>query len=223
MDSARIDRLRASSFAALGLRCNPFGELDRSDRARVACVSVERFAAHLKEPRRALQLMGDHGRGKSTHLLALHARHYAECAYDQVHLDSGPLAPAPGLRFVDSVENVPEKARTRLFRSASGLAITTHRDHTAELRRYGFEVLTARIGIASLADLATIVEARIMHQELDGYSAPRPSRERLAELHADFGDDVRGIEGVLYADYERLRTTRTGAYPPLLLPEPRSS
>lgn len=66
-------------------------------------------------------------------------------------------------------------------------------------------MLTARIGIAHLTELEAIVETRVSGQELMGRSATRPSLRRLAELYERFGDDVRGIEHALYADYERMR------------------
>ena len=61
-------------FAHLNLRFNPFGEATPEERAKLAVVDIERFAQRLCAPGFAVQFIGEHGRGKSTHLLALHAR-----------------------------------------------------------------------------------------------------------------------------------------------------
>ena len=222
-----LDSLRASSFERLNLRRNPFGELPREERAAIACADTAGPAAFLRGARqgerRALQLVADHGRGKSSLLMAVHAREFPDAPYTQLRLGSPvPEGGAP-LQFVDSIENLSWLGRRKLYSRCQVLACTTHRDLGGELRRAGFGVVSLNIGIESVDDLSRIVEARISAAALQtkALSAvslpdstllsggspliPRPSRRRLEDLFEEYGDDVRSIEHALYRDFERAR------------------
>ena len=222
-----LEALRANSFERLNLRRNPFGELPREERAAIACADTAGPSAFLRGARagerRALQLVGDHGRGKSSLLIAVHAREFPEAPYTQIRTSQPAPNTEAALQFVDSVENLSWLGRRKLYSRCQVLAYTTHRDLSAELRRAGFGVVSLSVGIQSIEELARIVEARIgaaaLHPKARATAAlpaaallagetrviPRPSRRRLEDLYRDYGDDVRSIEAALYRDYERAR------------------
>jgi len=60
-----------SPYLRWNLLRNPFGELTRQERAELAVVDVAIYLAELQAGRTALHFLGDQGRGKSTHLLAI--------------------------------------------------------------------------------------------------------------------------------------------------------
>lgn len=200
----------ATSFDRIHLRWNPFGELDPDERAALACVELGDHGEFLRVERRVLQLVADHGRGKSTLLLALHRRDFAGSRYTQLH--EGDPAPEMGtgvgahpVDFVDSIENLGFWARRRMYRRVRSLACTTHRDLSREMRRAGLTVRTVRVGIEGLADLERIAAGRIRYARTWTGEPPALPPPRLAELYAEYGDDVRGIEYQLYLDYQRLK------------------
>jgi hypothetical protein len=86
----------ALPFAHLNLRRNPFGEFQPAQRAVLAVAEVERFVRRLAQPGYAVQFIGDQGRGKTTHLLAI-MRHFPRAAY--VHVGQGQRPPIPQIRI----------------------------------------------------------------------------------------------------------------------------
>ena len=67
-------------FAHLNLRRNPFGEFSVEERAQLAVVDLEPAIAHLSSDvangrGAVVQVLGEKGFGKTTHLLALYSRH----------------------------------------------------------------------------------------------------------------------------------------------------
>ena len=79
-------------FSHLNLRRNPFGELTAAERTRLAIVEFDAALQHLKSPRSVVQVVGEKGYGKTTHLLALAAQ-FSEHAY--VHIPEGQRATIP--------------------------------------------------------------------------------------------------------------------------------
>ena len=61
-------------FAHLNLRRNPFGEVAREERPALVVADLEPLLAEIADPGRAVQIIGDSGRGKTSLLLALGAR-----------------------------------------------------------------------------------------------------------------------------------------------------
>ncbi len=211
MTTTALDSLRASSYERISLRRNPFGELPREERAELARVCTAGLAAFIHGAkdvgRRALQLVADHGRGKSTLMIALHAREFPDAPFTQLHLSDPVPSPEPKapVHFVDSIENLSWLSRRKLYSQCPTLVCTTHRDLSRELRRAGFGVHSVRVGIQSVDELELIVQARLDAATLDAHQSPTPTRARLEELYCIHGDDVRSIEHALYSDYEDLR------------------
>jgi hypothetical protein len=59
------------AYSHLNLRRNPFGEVEFEDIASLAITQVEQYVERLRQPKYAVQFLGEQGRGKTTHLYAL--------------------------------------------------------------------------------------------------------------------------------------------------------
>lgn len=193
------------AFAHLNLRRNPFGDPTPQQRGELAVVDdLDELAAHLSKARAAVQFIGDKGRGKSTHLLALRAR-FPEAAYVRIGPGERPVIPDTDPLLVDELQNLPRRLRAALFRRGCSLAIGTHVDLRAELRRAGRGVVTIhprrRISVALLR---RIFERRIEWARRGPGRVPGLTHATLDDLHQRFGDDVRAMEQYLYDVFQSL-------------------
>ncbi|MFT5127396.1 MAG: hypothetical protein ACI8W8_000999 [Rhodothermales bacterium] len=194
----------ARPFAHLNLRHNPFGELEHETFVALAVVDVAEFAKLLNRPSVALQFVGRHGRGKTTRLSVLHAL-FATAPYTQVYPDEPvPSFSAAPLHFVDSVDHLATTKRRRLFACADRIVVTTHVDLSAEFANAGFGVTTIRVEGVSRELLAEIVRRRIVHARRGPGPIPSVGNTEIDQLIANFGDDLRTIESVLYERFQSL-------------------
>ena len=186
-------------FAHLNLRRNPFGELPPLERVRVAVVDIACWLPWLSGDRRALQWVGDCGRGKTTHLLALHAR-LPQAAYVYLPEEGGcPPIPAGRPLLIDEAQRLPWRTRSRVFNSGCPLVLGTHVDLSRPLRRHGYQVRTVQVAAGVDADrLATIINRRIDAARLAAGPVPQLSMGDAQRLLERWRDDIRGIEGFLY-------------------------
>ena len=195
-------RAHPNPYARLNLRRNPFGSVPLDRWHEVALVDVARFAERLARPGYAVQFRGDCGRGKSTHMRALHA-HFSDAPFVYFPPDgSKPAVPRAERLFLDEAQRMSWLHRERVFRRTSSLAIATHGDHAGQLRRLGFQVETVEVGGLDLPRLRAIVDRRIGWAST-GEPAVRIEDARLAELIAAHGDDLRAIESELYEQVQR--------------------
>jgi len=109
-------------FAHLNLRRNPFGEVAAEERPALAVVdeaALDGLAARLRaaldgDARTTVQLLGEKGFGKTTHLLALRAR-FVGSPYRHVAEGERP-APDPAALpqskpfFLDESQRVPRRS-----------------------------------------------------------------------------------------------------------------
>ncbi|WP_345683285.1 hypothetical protein [Novipirellula caenicola] len=178
---------------------NPFGELTREERAELAVVDVAELASHVQGSQRALQLIGECGRGKTTRMLAL-LRHFPDASY--VYLDEqlpcGAIAEGVPL-LIDEAQRLPRKVMHRVFATGLPLVLATHRDLTRPLKKAGYGVTTYRLGDTNNARLvAESANRRIEASRLGPGPIPRLSIRDADALVSRFGSDIRGIEGYLY-------------------------
>ncbi|RMG08495.1 MAG: hypothetical protein D6731_21835 [Planctomycetota bacterium] len=207
-DPRRLEANRAClalPFAHLNLRYNPFGELPLELRPSLAVLDPEPFLARLAPLRAALQFLGEKGRGKTTHLLAL--RSARPGVY--VHLpEDGPLPAVPldaPLLYLDESQRLPWRLRRALFAGPSRLVLGTHRDHRRALRWAGRPVVTVKVGDAlDETRLREILERRIEAARRGPGPVPRLTKRAIERLLARFGDDLRGIEHFLYERFQAL-------------------
>jgi hypothetical protein len=202
-------------FADLNLCRNPFGEVGRADRGRLAVVEVDHCVQRLKRARYAVQFLGGQGRGKTTHLLAI-LRAVPGAAY--VWVDERGRARIPQGRplLIDEIQRLPHRRRRRLWRRMVPLALGTHEDLREELARDGYEVETVHAAAGLDAGrLARILNRRIEFFRRDPGPLPRIERETAQAMIDRFGDDLRAIQWHLY---ERFQNLSEGCRPPNAFP-----
>jgi hypothetical protein len=193
-------------FGHLNLRRNPFGELELSQRARLAVAEVDRFVRRLKRPGFAVQFTGEKGRGKTTHLLAI-MRHFPEAAY--VHVGENerpPRIPLGQPLLIDEAQRLPRWRRQCVFRRPGSLVLGTHQDLKSELTGAGFEVETVEVGDRLNARrLRQMLNRRIDWARRGPGAVPQVTVETAQAMIGRFGDDVRAIEWHLYEQFQGLR------------------
>jgi hypothetical protein len=191
-------------FIHLNLRRNPFGELNPRERMEVAVSDVERYVEALREPGFAVQFLGDQGRGKTTHLLSIW-RHFPESPYLRIGDGERPRIPVGDPLLLDEVQRISRWTRRRVFRRNTSLAIGSHEDHEAELKRAGKRVVTVEVAnLMAAPRLQTILQRRIDAVRRQQGPRPRIKSETVESLIAQFGSDIRGMEGHLYEVFQQL-------------------
>ena len=191
-------------FAHLNLCRNPFGELSFADRAGLAVVEIDRFVRRVRQPGYAVQFLGDKGRGKTTHLLALR-QHFPEAPYLHIGEGQRPRIPRGHPLMIDEIQRLPRWRRRWVFRRSVSLVIGTHEDVSAELLRAGFEVDSIEAGALLDAErLHEILNRRIRWARRAPGPVPRVTLNTAGALIERFGDDVRAIEWHLYEMFQGL-------------------
>jgi hypothetical protein len=199
-------------YAHLNLRRNPFGELAPEERPMRAIVDGRRWAAALAGADRfALQVLGESGRGKTTHLLALRAE-LPRSTYR--HITEGERISARAIAtgsptIIDECQRLPPRARRRVFARGGPLLLGSHEDHGVELARAGYRVDT--LYPAESLDrerLAAILAERIEASRRGPGPVPRISEPALDALRARYGTDVRAMEHCLYETFQTLAEIR---------------
>ena len=207
--------MRSHSYQRLNLRFNPFGELTREQRVELALVNLHGLADFLREPRRILQFIADHGRGKTTHLLCLHQQlnELGDWPYAQLYPGESEQLSHSKSHCIDSIENLSFWRRWQVYRRYRSLAVTTHRDLSREMRWAGLQVKTVMVGLASRdsTQLARIFNRRVEFARLsENLELPLVSELRVTQLQQQFGDDIRAMEHQLYEEYYQLREAQHG-------------
>jgi len=184
----------SSGFAHLNLRWNPFGEPDPSERPDLVVGNVSHWVDRLRRPGVAIQFVGEHGRGKSSRLLALHRNGrfpYYRAGRQVVPIHSGTL-------LIDEAQQLTWGRRWRVFRACSALALTTHADLSSQLIKAGFTVETVSVCGASAETVAAIFERRLAWARKGDGPLPHVPQQTIEHLLHRFGDDIRGMEACLY-------------------------
>jgi len=192
------------SYASINLRFNPFGELHPGERQKLACVDVSDLIQHLETPHTIVQFLAGHGRGKTTHLLALH-RHFKKFPYMKLYPGDCPEFMQSAGCFVDSIENLSLLARWRVYRRYEHLAVTTHRDLSIEMRMAGLTVKTVRVSSNHVDLLQNIFHQRINYARRNGGGMPTIDVKKIKVLQQKYGDDIRAMEAELYEYIDELR------------------
>ena len=207
--SSSFERKLALPFAHLNLRFNPFGELPRDVRGFLAVVDVERFLGPLQLPHFALQFIGDQGRGKTTHLLAIQQQ-LPRAAY--VYLDEfekHPPIPSGNPLLIDEAQRLTWLERRVAFRKGVGLAIGTHDDLSGPLQKFGYQVTTVPVDrLINPRQLLECFNRRIAYARRASGPLPLVTLRTATEIHRRFGTDIRAMEGHLYDVYQNLEEVR---------------
>jgi len=188
-------------FAHLNLRFNPFGEAGLADRGELAVVDLPPLRGG-----DVVQFVGDSGRGKTTHLLALLAR-YPGAVYER--LDEGQdrcrgEVPRTGLFLLDEAQRLRPSLLPRLLGREGPLALGTHADLSAAAGR---PLPSVRLSGLDPARLRAILERRIAWARRGPGPVPVVGDSTLRELIRRHGDDLRAIEGTLYDAFQGMKET----------------
>ena len=199
----------ALPFAYLNLRRNPFGELTREERTQLAVVEIQEALEHLTLPRSCVQVVGEKGYGKTTHLLAI-AGHFPDSSY--IHIPEGERCVIPSggnPLLIDEAQRLTRLQRWSVLRSGRRLVLGTHEDFAKGLDRAKRPVLTlAADRLTDAARVFRILNARIQLARRASGPIPSISESTVIQLLARFGSDLRSIEHSLYHVFQQLGEIR---------------
>jgi len=193
-------------YSHLNLRRNPFGEATTEQRIQLAVANMDEIRVLFCRPKSAIQFIGDHGRGKTSHLLALKRELLAKQGLNTPYLrlrDDWRIPHSKHL-LLDEGELLWRRPFWRLI-TVQSLAISTHRDLSGLLRAFGFSVCTIQIGAATSSNLREIFEKRIEWARQGTGPVPQISETTTKSLIERYGDDVRAMEDALYDHVEAMQ------------------
>lgn len=186
-------------FESLNLRWNPFGEPAPEDRAALAVADLPEL-----RPGDPVQIVGERGRGKTTLLLALAARH-AGAVYARVEEGEDRFrgrVPDGGTLLLDEADRLRPRLLRRLVGRPLRMALGTHGDLSGAAGR---PLRTARAGVADPGRLGEILRRRIEWARRGPGPVPRIPPELVRRLIDRFGDNLRAMEGFLYDVFQDLK------------------
>lgn len=176
------------------------------ERTVLAVVETRAALQHLTMSRSVVQIVGEKGYGKTTHLLAL-ATHFASASY--VHIPEGERIAIPKTGepiLIDEAQRLTLMQRLQVFRSNRRLILGTHKDFEKDLRRAARSVLTiAADQFTNESRIHTLLNARVQSARRTDGSIPTITMQTASRLFAQFGSDIRSIEHSLYHTFQQLR------------------
>jgi hypothetical protein len=189
-----------ASFTDLNWRLNPFGAplFHEESELIVAQFDLDELATWLLQPGRAVEFVGPEGRGKSTHLRALHAR-FADKPF--THLAKGvpaPPIPSASVVFVDEIQRLGWFRRCQLWMRPVSFALASQRSRAWELRCLAREVRTCWLSGLGVSELETYVAQRLAWAKCSSGASPVVPENLLISIGKRHGQDVRAIESDLY-------------------------
>ncbi len=160
-------------YHQVGLRRNPFVAAPQTGIANELFVS-----RGLPDPpgpgaSTLVQVIGDQGAGKTTHVqqwrrLTPGPYHYLPRRPRADRWQRGPIGP---IVYGDEIDRMPRPLRRRWFRELAGIGATlvigTHRDLSGLGRRSGFEVITHHLPPLDRDTLAQIVDRRLLAETIE--------------------------------------------------------
>lgn len=201
--------LASLPFEHLNLRRNPFGEFSAEERTQLAIVELTAALNHLqssfqKHPP-VLQVIGEKGFGKTTHLLSI-AAHFPSATY--IHIPEGncPNISVEGEPLlIDEAQRLTLGQRLWLFRSQRTLVLGTHRDFTQHLEWAGRAVLTLNAAQHTTPErIEQILNDRIRSVRRSSGPIPTVTSASASALFTLYGSDLRSIQHHLYDVFQSL-------------------
>lgn len=169
-------------------------------------VDISEAIQHLAQPRSVVQIVGDKGFGKTTHLLAL-TRQFPDHGY--VHIPDGQRVDIPDSGeplLIDEAQRLTLPQRWKTFRSDRRLILGTHRDFSYALETAGRPVLTLYADrFTDATRVCTIFNVRIHSVRRTDGPIPSIKVETAARMFTEFGSDLRSMEHELYLIFQQLR------------------
>ncbi|MEJ2012014.1 MAG: hypothetical protein P8X64_07285 [Anaerolineales bacterium] len=204
-------------FERFNLRANPFRALTEDEWAALAWLHPALLSA-LGQPFPILQIRGESGRGKSSALLAVKRELLARGR------DPHYLYLPPGVHrlkrdqqwgdplLLDEIERLPIRVRRRLFQRTlqfegrpPGLVFSSHEDLTQEIERLRpAAVLSLKLPPVTRRQLMDLLHHRIRAASPGGGLPIWFAADAVSLLIEVYGDDLRGIERMVYEVFQRL-------------------
>ncbi|MFN3266707.1 MAG: hypothetical protein ACK41E_07690 [Deinococcales bacterium] len=188
------------AFVTHNLRWNPFEELPLEERHLIA---VEIPELELKIGH-AILILGEKGRGKTTHLLKLRQQHPNAPYIYLPEFGTQPRVPKADLIFLDEAQRLPHFFRRQIWKRAKSWVIASHQNHQDELRRAGFTTQILHLHGLSLGKLEQIMQRRLEWARRNAGDLPQVPTQILEALLKQYHDDLRSIEDALYTYYQNL-------------------
>lgn len=192
-------------YRQVGLRSNPFAATGADGRhePRTGPWFLDRGLAPPPSPGAGslLQVIGDRGMGKSTHLAEWRRRQPGPLHYipRRPYRDRWKRPPVETLVYGDEIDRMPIPLRAAWFRRLATVGATvvvgTHRDLSGIARRAGLEVHTHLLRPATRAELAAVLDRRLQSAALAGRSPLVAFTDDDIDLiHAESGGNLRAAD-----------------------------
>ena len=207
-------------FAHLNLTRNPFGEFSAEERGELAVVELKCFFPLLNTPGFALQILGEQGRGKSTHLHAI-KKHFPGAPYIYYPEDGPkPEVPRAPVLFLDEMQRFSKRERLQIFSRSASFVVASHRNHDNEFHKTKLDSHSITLRGMDTDRLRQILEKRLESCRRSEGTIPYFEEASLTALIRRFGDDLRSMEEYLYHLFQNLNAptsikisgTRKGDY-----------
>ncbi len=189
---------RVRAFERLNLAWNPFSEPEPEERPALALLEVGSIVPRDGE---VVQLVGESGRGKTTHLLAVAAAVPGAVYHRVDERDRRLNAPEGAMLLLDEAQRMSGWRLRRLLCRSRAAVLGTHVDLSRAVRRPVRTIVLTGLGIDKLAG---IVDRRIGWARRGPGPVPRVPPDTLVRLLDRHGDDLRAIEGALYEAFQRV-------------------
>lgn len=196
---------KALPYRHLNLRRNPFGVPHERDRPDLAVANVDDWADRLQNERIAIQLVGHHGRGKSSHLFALKRvlERRGQHVIPYVRLRDQRRIPVAPIVLLDEGARLPLRAWWTL-RHVRSLAVSTHLNLRPLLWCLGFKVVTQHIRQLDPERLHRIFQRRIEWARDAPGPIPQLSVETVHALQKKYDCNIRAMEYALYQSIDHM-------------------
>jgi hypothetical protein len=198
------------AYATLNLRFNPFGRLTPEEEGKLTrpLVDVDALAGRLWQPGFAVLFLGESGRGKSTHLFALHTC-FPDAPY--VYIPAGkpvPEIPIAPVLFLDEMQRITRRQRWAILARPASFVIGSHKNHEREFRQAGLSYEVYRLAEVTVVRLGAILNGRLEHARRDP-ARPIPVIDAGAAevLIGRFGGDQWAMIDFLYDRIEEMQAT----------------
>lgn len=193
-----------SPFHRYNLFRNPFGELSRSERGELAVFDIAPWAQILSDARHVVQFIGECGRGKTSHLLAIQ---HAMPEFEYIYLpEDGARPKVPKYRpiIVDEAQRLSLRQLRRVLAESGPLVFGTHVDLSLQIQEAKLQACTLHVGDALQASrLMAILNSRMAASRLTDGPVPQISNAAAVRLIDNYGTDIRSIEKHLYDEFQK--------------------
>lgn len=197
--------LKLDHYTQLNLRYNPFAYLNDEELLEVTedRINLEAIADKIDSSDSCLvQFYGKKGRGKSTHLQALHKHYFPEATFYKLQKNGKiSIEKTEGILFIDSFQLLSLKNQLELLNSQQKLIIGAH--HSCSILNFKQRQYHQKINFSDLKTeinfINEMVNSRMKLARLHPEKPiPKLKNSLLEELHDQYQNNLRGIQESLY-------------------------